>query len=101
MSTADGAVSSIVPIPGTPDSGVQVGVCAPQDVRPFAASNYRNKVYVGAVCSAESTQDASQLEAYIFEYDPAVDAFAADRSVRPGPPGNSVSPENNQGVPRR
>ena len=78
MSTADGAVSSIVPIPGTPDSGVQVGVCAPQDVRPFAASNYRNKVYVGAVCSAESTQDASQLEAYIFEYDPAVDAFAAD-----------------------
>jgi hypothetical protein len=47
------------------------------DMRPFAVTVYENLVYVGAVCSAESTitsslpkGDASQLKAYVFAYTP-------------------------------
>ncbi|MBA2391926.1 MAG: hypothetical protein H0V70_04195 [Ktedonobacteraceae bacterium] len=51
--------------------------CNASDVRPFAVTAYQNMIYVGAVCSAESTitrstpkGDASQLKAYIFAYTP-------------------------------
>lgn len=40
--------------------------CAAGDVRPFAVNFYENKVYVGAVCSAESTNTAADLRAYVY-----------------------------------
>ncbi len=49
--------------------------CSSSDFRPFAVTVYRGQVYVGAVCSAESTitgglpnGDATKLPAYIFSY---------------------------------
>ena len=51
--------------------------CNANDVRPFAVTAYQNLIYVGAVCSAESTitpsnpkGDASQLKAYVFAFTP-------------------------------
>ena len=40
------------------------------DVRPWGLEVYQGKVYVGAVCSGETSQDSLDLHAYIFEYDP-------------------------------
>jgi len=54
------------------------------DVRPFAVNYYQGKVYVGMVCSAESTispsapaGDASKLQAYVYSVDPASLDFSA------------------------
>lgn len=54
------------------------------DVRPFAVTYYQNKIYVGMVCSAESTisqsapdGDASKLRAYVYSVDPASLDFSA------------------------
>ena len=40
--------------------------CASADVRPFGLGTYRQKVYVGLVCSAFSTQLAANLRAYVY-----------------------------------
>jgi hypothetical protein len=50
---------------------------SPDDVRPFAVKFYRGLVYVGMVCSAESTQDQSNLFAYVYTADPTTLAFSA------------------------
>ncbi|HKQ74781.1 MAG TPA: SdrD B-like domain-containing protein [Blastocatellia bacterium] len=54
------------------------------DVRPFAVNYYQGKVYVGMVCSAESTisqslpdGDASKLQAYVYSVDPVSLDFSA------------------------
>jgi LPXTG-site transpeptidase (sortase) family protein len=39
--------------------------CAAGDVRPWAVEVYQGNVYVGVVCSAESTQNVNDLRAYI------------------------------------
>ncbi len=39
--------------------------CAASDVRPWAVEVYQGNVYVGVVCSAESTQSVGDLRAYI------------------------------------
>ncbi|MEP6947250.1 MAG: SdrD B-like domain-containing protein [Acidobacteriota bacterium] len=39
--------------------------------RPFAVTYYSGTVYIGVVCTAESTADASDLYAYVFAVDPA------------------------------
>jgi len=39
--------------------------CAVGDVRPWAVEVYEGNVYVGVVCSAESTQNVADLQAYI------------------------------------
>jgi hypothetical protein len=52
--------------------------CKASDIRPFAVAAYRGLIYIGEVCSAESTVHASiasqgnadQLKAYIFTYTP-------------------------------
>jgi len=49
---------------------------SPNDVRPFAATFYRNRVYVGMVCSAESTQNVNDLRAYVYTADPVTLAFS-------------------------
>lgn len=45
------------------------------DLRPFAVEVYRGIVYIGAVNSAESTQNASDLKAYVFAFDPVTKQF--------------------------
>jgi uncharacterized repeat protein (TIGR01451 family) len=45
------------------------------DFRPFAVEYHGGKVYVGAVNSAESTQNAANLEAYVFVFDPTTNTF--------------------------
>lgn len=56
-----------IPDLGDPDTG-----CAnfASDWRPFGLGMHRGIVYLGAVCSAESTQQASDLRAYVYKYDP-------------------------------
>ncbi len=61
--------------PGCPSAG---------DVRPFSVNYYQGKLYVGMVCSAESTisagvpdGDPSKLQAYIYTVDPASLVFSA------------------------
>lgn len=51
--------------------------CTSSDFRPFAVTSYHNLIYVGAVCSAESTVtgslplgDPTKLQAYVFVYTP-------------------------------
>lgn len=51
--------------------------CAAGDIRPFAVKYYRGQVYVGMVCSAESTNSATDLFAYIFILDPTTLVFNA------------------------
>lgn len=45
------------------------------DLRPFAVEVHRGIVYVGAVNSAESTQNDVDLRAYVFAFDPAIGQF--------------------------
>ncbi len=47
--------------------GAAVG-CAPADVMPFAVSHNDGVTYTGLVCSATSTQNASQLRAYVYAF---------------------------------
>lgn len=51
--------------------------CATGDIRPFAVKYYRGMVYVGAVCSAESTNTTNDLFAYIFQLDPTTLIFSS------------------------
>jgi uncharacterized repeat protein (TIGR01451 family) len=41
------------------------------------ATHPAGKVYIGAVCTAESTQDINNLRAYVLEFDPASGTFAS------------------------
>ena len=47
------------------------------DVRPFAVEYYRGQIYVGAVCSAETTNTTANLRAYIYRVDPTTLSFTA------------------------
>ncbi|MFC0436435.1 SdrD B-like domain-containing protein [Kutzneria buriramensis] len=53
---------STVPIPDP-------GCAAPTDWRPFAVATHDNTLYVGGVCSAESTQNRADLKAVVYTYD--------------------------------
>ena len=67
--------SLFIGIPATAPSGYDTATpitlpagataCAAGDVRPWAVEVYQGNVYVGVVCSAESTQNAADLQAYI------------------------------------
>jgi SdrD B-like domain/Domain of unknown function DUF11 len=58
-----------VPVP------VPAGV-VPGDVRPFALQYYKGLLYVGLVDSAESTQNAASLRAFVYTLDPVSLAFS-------------------------
>ncbi|WP_285490321.1 SdrD B-like domain-containing protein [Amycolatopsis taiwanensis] len=53
---------AVVPIPDP-------GCAAPTDWRPFGLATHDNTLYVGGVCSAESTQDRADLKAVVYTYD--------------------------------
>lgn len=50
---------------------------SPNDVRPFGLGVNKGRVYVGTVCSAQSSQNASDLRAAVYEFDPATNTFNA------------------------
>lgn len=56
------APSATVPIPDP-------GCAASTDWRPFAVTAHDSTLYVGGVCSAESTQDRADLRAVVYAYD--------------------------------
>jgi len=43
--------------------------------RPFATKYHQGKVYVGAICSAETTQDRSDMHGYVYEFDTVTKTF--------------------------
>ncbi|WP_405835494.1 hypothetical protein OG528_01470 [Streptomyces platensis] len=45
------------------------GCASPDDWRPFGLQVHNNKLYVGGVCSAESTQQRADLKAVVYAYD--------------------------------
>lgn len=47
------------------------------DVRPFSVNFYEGLVYVGAVCSADVSDDRNVLQAYVYTVNPATLAFSA------------------------
>ncbi len=47
------------------------------DVRPWGLEVYKGKVYIGAICSGESTQIDNNLHAYVFEFDPATNTMSS------------------------
>ncbi|GLW90361.1 hypothetical protein Aglo03_11770 [Actinokineospora globicatena] len=55
------APQATVPIPDP-------GCAATADWRPFAVSTHDNTLYVGGVCSAESTQNRADLKAVVYAY---------------------------------
>lgn len=49
-----------------------LGLSFPQsDLRPWGLKYYKGKLYVGVVCSAESSQAAANLKGYVLEFDPS------------------------------
>ncbi|MBO3677579.1 SdrD B-like domain-containing protein [Streptomyces sp. NEAU-YJ-81] len=56
------APKSTVPIPDP-------GCASPDDWRPFGLQSHNNTLYVGGVCSAESTQQRADLKAFVSTYD--------------------------------
>ncbi|MGW3498746.1 SdrD B-like domain-containing protein [Streptomyces sp. NPDC001020] len=56
------APEATVPIPDP-------GCAAPTDWRPFGLATHDNKLYVGGVCNAESTQQRADLKAVVYTYD--------------------------------
>jgi uncharacterized repeat protein (TIGR01451 family) len=64
-----GAASSVnlpTNLPGCPAAG---------DARPFSVAMHDGLVYVGIVCTAESTQDRDDLRAYVYSHNPAGGGF--------------------------
>jgi hypothetical protein len=64
--TAANVASFTIPNPG----------CTGGDARPFATKVYRGKIYVGVVCDAFTSQNKSDLRAYVYSYNPATNAWA-------------------------
>ncbi|QEL13843.1 SdrD B-like domain-containing protein [Limnoglobus roseus] len=62
-----------IPIPATVTGRTAANPLG--DLRPFAVEYYRGLIYVGAVNSAESTQNRNDLKAYVFAFDPVKGTF--------------------------
>lgn len=112
LSAATGAVISSQTVPLTPPllPPATIPTCPSSDVRPFAVTYYNDNLYVGMVCSAESSAtvdtftdsnangrydvgepfvdndgntvytlqgDARQLQAYVYQVNPATLTFSA------------------------
>ena len=56
-------------IPQTPPG------CPAGNGRPFAVEFYDGQVYVGVTCTAESSQNVSDLRAYVYRFNPASPGF--------------------------
>ena len=74
---AAGAISRFaIPIP------TGAGFCpSDEDIRPFGLGYHNGQLFVGLVCSAESTQDVNDLRALIYTFDPQTNSFSAQPVV--------------------
>jgi hypothetical protein len=75
LNATNGAVLASQAVPLTPP--LPSGTCPVNDVRPFAVEYFNGQVYVGMVCSAETSQNAADLRAYVYTADPVTLAFSA------------------------
>jgi len=80
-----------------PDPG-----CGDGSYRPFAIELHKGRVYVGTTCSAETSQDVTDLEAYVMELDLAGGTFTNVASFpldynRPGGASNIGNGNDNGG----
>ncbi|MEZ4707410.1 MAG: SdrD B-like domain-containing protein [Caldilineaceae bacterium] len=76
----DGAVPLNPPTPDLDASATQTptaATCAVNDARPFAVTQYRGTLYVGIVCSAQSTQNRNDLIGYVYTVNPSTLNFGA------------------------
>ena len=78
------AVKTVVPAPAG---------CAASDVQPFGLGKDATRMYVGVICSAESTQSAAGLKGYVLPFDPATHTFGTAVLTIPlnGPRGCALS----------
>ncbi|MFN7947516.1 MAG: SdrD B-like domain-containing protein [Blastocatellia bacterium] len=67
---ANAADITRVPVPTT------LACTSANDVRPFGLGIYRGQVYVGTVCTAQTSQNASELKAAVYAFNPATNTFA-------------------------
>ncbi|RYC72085.1 SdrD B-like domain-containing protein [Spirosoma sordidisoli] len=80
-----------------PDPG-----CSNGDYRPWAVKMYRGKLYIGVVCSAETSQQQSDLNVTIYRMDPSVanptfeSVLAFPLNFRRGPADLTTDPLNPQ-----
>ncbi len=58
--------------------------CPAADMRPWAVEYYKGKIYVGIICSAQSTSLVANLDAYVFTADPTTLAFSSEPVFRFG-----------------
>ncbi|PHI21303.1 hypothetical protein CEQ90_02575 [Lewinellaceae bacterium SD302] len=78
------AGGDLTDLPGLPGTALSRDT----DIRPFAVKKYRGKIYIGLVSTAESTVvfnpvnstvsntgDRTQMEGFVYEFDPTTDAF--------------------------
>ncbi len=49
--------------------------CSNNDFAPWALKYYRGKLYVGVVCTAETSQKKSDMKAAVYEFNPKTQAF--------------------------
>ena len=59
-----------IPNPGCMDSSVVPAVPAPDDHRPWAVDYHQGMVYVGLVCSAQTSQQIADMSATVYRFDP-------------------------------
>ena len=70
ISTNDGSLISSYPIP---EPG---GACVNGNWRPFALKVYHNEIYVGGICDAAVSGDASDLLAQVWKLNPLTGSFS-------------------------
>lgn len=73
--------SITLPTSGTPTAAnvnsytVPTPNCVGGTFRPWATKFYKGSVYVGGICTAETSQNASDLKAVVYEFNPASSTF--------------------------
>src|SRR5690606_24048569 len=69
---------TVLPAPpqySNPNACNQSGGSGPQDLRPFGLAVTSSTVYLGTICSAESSQDRRDLSAAVLRYDIASNSW--------------------------
>jgi uncharacterized repeat protein (TIGR01451 family) len=60
-----------------PNPNAALSLARQNDIRPFAVGFNDGQVYVGMIDTAESSQNAADLDAYVYQFDPATNTFSA------------------------
>lgn len=76
LNPTTGAVITSQQVPLAPPSS-PTGDSPDVDIRPFAVEYYHGQLYIGMVCTAQSTSTLSDLRAYVYTADPTTLAFSA------------------------